>query len=154
MLTILLFYRESYIIVLWGCWGIWKMCWVSLGLRHRSSGKRREHEKWAFVCARKIGWWMCVNALRVGYSWSEKSVDHGCKSSGSSVGNACDCLLKSLDKLPAIKFGLLYPFTIYHLQLEKQLGKPMNSIMLRIDMFALLRLLLFRMANCLNLNWM
>ena len=56
--------------------------------------------------------------------------------------------------MPAIKIGLLYPFTIYHLQPEKLLGKPMNGIMLRIDMFALLRLLLSRMVDCLNLNWM
>ena len=52
--------------------------------------------------------------------------------------------VKILDKSPARKAGVQYPFALAHVQFERLLHKPSFSVMGRIDMCSMLRALLLR----------
>ena len=63
-------------------------------------------------------------------------------------------MLQTLNRVPGCKIGLFHPLTVHHLQFEHVLTKPSFSAMIRIEMFAPLRLLLPRVLDCLDLKWM
>ena len=64
---------------------------------------------------------------------------------GSSAG-----FVKALDKSPGRKAGVQYPFTLTPLQFERLLHKPSFSVMGRIDMCLMLRVLLLRLNGLLD----
>ena len=68
------------------------------------------------------------------------------------AGGSAD-FIKTLDKAPSQKAGLQYPFSLLPLQVEKLMHKPSLSVMGKIDMFSMVRLLLVRLAVLLDEKW-
>ena len=61
--------------------------------------------------------------------------------------------IKALDKAPSQKGGILYPFSLSPMHIEKLMHKPSFSVMGKIDMFSMLRTLLIRLAGLLDERW-
>ena len=61
--------------------------------------------------------------------------------------------VKVLDKSPGRKAGVQYPFALTAVQFERLLHRPSFSVMGRIDMFSMLRALLFRLNGLLDERW-
>ena len=67
-------------------------------------------------------------------------------------GSSAD-FLKVLDKSPAQKAGVQYPFSLTPVQFERLLHKPSFSVMGRVDMCSMLRALLLRLNGLLDERW-
>ena len=71
-----------------------------------------------------------------------------------SCGGAPVDVLKPLDKMSSSKIGLQYLFNIHELQFEKLLRNASYNVIGRVDMFALLDLLLPRIVDRLDFKWL
>ena len=68
------------------------------------------------------------------------------------VGGSAD-FIKILDKALSQKAGIEYPFNLVPLQFEKLMHKPSFSVMGKIDMFSMVRMLLVRLSGLLDEKW-
>ena len=62
-------------------------------------------------------------------------------------------IIKALDKAPSQKAGIQYPFSLLPPQIEKLMDKPGFSVMGKIDLLSMNRMLLMRLSGLLDENW-
>ena len=61
--------------------------------------------------------------------------------------------VKALDKAPSSKSGIQYPFGLSPVHTANLMQKPSFSLIGKIDMFSMLRTILFRLSGLLDESW-